>query len=97
MKTRMGFVSNSSSSSFIIKKENLSEKQLKIIRIHTHYAKTHYPNEGFFCHDGDSWNINETPEEISGDTLMTNFDMEKFLGLIGVKDEDIQWEEEDYR
>ena len=97
MKTRMGFVSNSSSSSFIIKKEKLSSDQLYAIQFHCLYTRTHYSNEGFFCHDGDSWNINETPEEISGDTLMTNFDMEKFLGLIGVKDEDIQWEEEDYR
>ena len=39
MKIRNGFVSNSSSSSFIIKKENLSEKQMESIFNHTYVTK----------------------------------------------------------
>ncbi len=39
MKIRAGFVSNSSSSSFIIKKEDLSESQIVLIKQHIEIAK----------------------------------------------------------
>ena len=41
----------------------------------------------------DSWDITETNHKISGFTLMDNFDMEKFLLLIGVAREDVEWED----
>jgi hypothetical protein len=41
----------------------------------------------------DEWDIRETKYEIHGYTLMDNFDMEKFLLLIGVTREDVEWED----
>ena len=39
MKIRQGFVSNSSSSSFVINKINLSEKQIEQIKNHGSYMR----------------------------------------------------------
>lgn len=41
----------------------------------------------------DSWVINETNFGISGFTYMDNDDMNKFLGLIGVNRDDVEWED----
>jgi len=63
MKIRKGFVSNSSSSSFIIMKNNLSQVQIDMINEYQDIAKK-LCNEGTnieYMYDYDSWwNINET-------------------------------------
>ena len=79
MKIRIGFVSNSSSSSFVIKLEDLTGKQVSLIRNHIFLAKD------------DPWTITETKETISGFTSMDNFDMRNYLSEIGIKDKDIDW------
>ncbi|MEM4261227.1 MAG: hypothetical protein QXG00_08335 [Candidatus Woesearchaeota archaeon] len=71
MKIRMGFVSNSSSSSFIINLDDISAKQLqKIIN-----NPTNNPQH----EDYKSWNIEVTEKEIKGYTYIDNFDFYNYL------------------
>ena len=109
MKVRNGFVSNSSSSSFVIKKEDLSEFQLFMIRNHFDIGKVLDKHIDFYkddFEDGfspdtfiylenrmDEWKITEDDNTISGDTWMNNFSMESFLRLIGVDRDKVNFEE----
>jgi len=80
MKLRAGFVSNSSSSSFVIKRHNLSKNQInQIINHQTIGAKL-----GLEYADDYPWSITLTDDEISGSTYIDNFDMFEFLDSIGV-------------
>lgn len=83
MKVRNKFVSNSSSSSFIIKKTILNKDQINAIRHHIHYAQDHQLNCGH-CDPNDAWNIIENKEFIGGHTSMANFNFGQFLKVIGV-------------
>ena len=86
MKIREGFVSNSSSSSFIINKCNITDAQLQKIREHSYWGEIYkipYTNE--------EWEIKETENTISGYTTMDNFDMDYFLTIIGVFKHVINW------
>ena len=76
MKLRIGFVTNSSSSSFE-KIKNYFEAAKKV---------------GMNDFD-DLWDIDETNFNINGFTCMNNGDMLKFLRLIGVDRDNIEWEE----
>ena len=86
MKKRKGFVSNSSTSSFVIAKGHLTSLQIWAIKNHTIVGKdlnveyTNYP-----------WTIGEDDFNIIGDTDMDNFDMEDFLEKIGVPSDKIHW------
>ena len=86
MKYRYGFVSNSSSSSFVIEKENLSQIQLISIRRHMYIGGL----MGLELY-ASPWNIHEDKKTISGSTNMDNFNMAHYLQLIGVNDDDIKW------
>ena len=76
MKIRNGFVSNSSSSSFVISKYYLSEFQIRKIKNHISYLVNDGP---FSPSKEDEWGIEETEAEIKGFTTMDNFDMYAFL------------------
>ena len=88
MKVRRDFVTNSSSSSFIISKRCLNEDQIEAIREHSFLGE----KLGLECFD-EPWYISENNNYITGDTCMDNFDMQEFLEKIGVKSRNINWSE----
>ena len=94
MKTRLGFVSNSSSSSFVIDKHHLSPAQIEQIENHIAESKgmkTEYDGEVWAC-EGDKWDIEVVENAVRGSTFMDNFDMRWFLKQIGVTYEAILWD-----
>jgi len=93
MKIRQGFVSNSSSCSFLIKKELLNELQIEQIKNHIKVASKLDPI-GVGCHidNLDSWNIREEGIFLHGFTIMDNFNMSDFMELIGVPIDEVQWD-----
>lgn len=88
MKIRNGFVTNSSSSSFIISKKHLDEDQIEAIRRHDELGE----ELGMSCTDW-CWDIEENEDFISGYTSMDNFSMYDFLERINVPDRYINWGE----
>jgi len=88
MKVRLGFVTNSSSSSFIITKKNLTEKQIQAIRIHDELGE----KLRMHCSD-ERWIISESENYISGETFMDNFSMSNFFDHIGVSNGYVTWDE----
>ena len=84
MKTRRGFVSNSSSASFVVQKAPLTEFQIEALRNPRACA------EGFLRwtpedhYTDDEWRIEETDDCFSAWTSMDNFDMEQFCTAIGI-------------
>ena len=96
MKLRTGFVSNSSSSSFIINKDKLSEEQIEKIKNHIEIGLTitsEIPDFfGCLISEYDQWDIRETNDLISGYTFMDNFNMCRFLEkIVGINEQDIEW------
>lgn len=87
MKIRTGFVSNSSSSSFIIQKRDLTALQLFLIKEHSEVGQ----RLGMQFAETDAWTITETETEISGSTFMDNFDMKEYFVQIGLLKDPIQW------
>lgn len=95
MKIRKGFVSNSSSSSFIIKKYYLSEYQINMIRDYEYFVKSpefrkleegHYSdNDEFDRWDDFNWIIEEDDEYILGHTYMDNFYIEEYFDICGIE------------
>ena len=95
MKIRNGFVSNSSSSSFIIKKEKLTKDQISaILNYEEVYDKI--PDIIKHCNDmiygAEGWNIEEDDNEIRGYTYMDNFGMFDYLRMIGISEFDMDLE-----
>lgn len=94
MKTRAGFVSNSSSSSFVLKTDDLTDKQVNMIWNHIEFAQKimsrilesddERPHFGSYYDGRDAWIITEDEGEIRGYTNMDNFSMMDFLSYIGV-------------
>jgi len=100
MKFRLSFVTNSSDSSFIISKAKITAEQLELIKNHIKVAQKLVGRVEYdlqYCEEGDGWTISETPTQVEGSTYMDNFSMRDFLACIGVKDEDVSWDDQDTR
>lgn len=96
MKIRSGFVSNSSSSSFVVSKAALSETQLLMIRHHIEMAEFLTKlgiSHGVYTDKHDEWQIEEKGEQVFGSTSMDNFDMGWLLDQIGVPAHAVFWGE----
>lgn len=102
MKIRTGFVSNSSSSSFAILKEDLKPEQIIAIKNYIDGGKI--LNEqlkldrfnAFECEEVapdavDAWVFREDDVHLEGSTIMDNFDMEQYIQMIGVDMTKVQW------
>ena len=88
MKIRTGFVSNSSSSSFTIRKDCLTALQVAAIKQHALLSE----HLGLGSTDSNEWNISEDDAHIKGFAIMDNFDMSEYLSVIGVDAGDIRWD-----
>lgn len=95
MRLRLGFVSNSSSSSFVIPLQYVTEKQLHEIKNHLDIVKLFVSNPELYpnCWKGyeeceydkeDAWEVNVSDNNVSGSTDMDSFDMYSFLASIGI-------------
>lgn len=90
MKIRLGFVSNSSSSSFMLYKPEMTDKQIYAVQNHAaEYARIKDPEVRSAIYGGDmymsdSWRVTETEHTMKLYTSMDNFDMGEFLTYLGV-------------
>lgn len=92
MKLRAGFVTNSSSSSFIVSKKDLTPEQHDHIINHIEYAKLKKFDVGYTKKE-DAWMIEENDNIMRLYTYMDNFDMEEFLKLIGLSETQFRWKD----
>lgn len=85
MKVRSGFVSNSSSSSFIVSLKDITPAQYLAI------VNNQYDDQGF-CNSSDAWDIDVSDTEIRGSTFMDNYSMREFFEKIGVDNDKVKWD-----
>jgi hypothetical protein len=90
MKKRNGFVSNSSSASFVVAINDLTETQVALIK--EHMAVGAILNMHGTASDYNEWRVSEEDDNLTGRTMMDNFDMEEFMRKIGVDMEKVDWD-----
>ena len=91
MKYRTDFVTNSSSSSFIIAKKHLDDDQIEAIRSHSLLGE----KLGIACSD-EPWSIKEDEDFITGFAFMDNFSMSDLFDIIGVNQQVVFWGEYEF-
>ena len=93
LKIKTDFVTNSSSASFIIERDKITDIQLHLIKNHVSFCKDYHPDAiSYIGGDNSGWRISYEDSYISGYTSMDNFDMRWFLLEIGIKEEDIKYD-----
>ena len=100
MKIRNGFVSNSSSSSFVVLKDAINSDQLDKILSYEKWVEFFISNdtndilkELFEYCDDSPWNISEYEDFIFGETSMDNFNMEDYFDYIKIDKNYSKWDE----
>jgi len=103
MKVRNGFVSNSSSSSFVILKEAISNEEIDMILNYQKwiefFIKLDEGNENstlaedFEYYLSDPWRIVEYEDFIFGETSMDNLDMPNYFDYIKLDQKYIDWDD----
>ena len=90
MKRRHGFVSNSSSASFVVPTSALTDLQIMLILNHVSVSDLLRRGDEYpVVHD--DWLIENDGRNITGATSMDNFDMYKFMSEIGINMELVKW------
>jgi hypothetical protein len=84
MKTRSGFVANSSSSSFVVNKRYLTTKEIKILLQYKN------PENGY-------WVITDSGNSIIGRTSMDNGYLRKYLKEKGLIKDPFKWDITEWR
>lgn len=92
MKIRAGFVSNSSSSSFKIRVNALTELQIKLIINHAKHYREFLEDKSDEFIQSNAWEIDVNGVWVKGSTDMDNLDMETYLRYIGVPDSSVGWD-----
>lgn len=104
MKIRTGYVSNSSSSSFVVFKDALTDEQKNMIIDYQgwvkQFIKLDFENnqeeklkDKFEYCKSDPWRIEVYDDYIFGETSMDNFDMYSYFEYIKLNQEYIDWDE----
>ena len=94
MKFRTGFVSNSSSASFIVDASELSDFEIFLIEHHGECSRFFHALDKNFprCDPGEEWWIHDHGDgSLSGGTDMTNYNLKAYCARIGVDPTLIEW------
>ena len=89
MKVRTGFISNSSSSSFVLDKRRMTEEQIEAVHDHMEYASEHFPGQFYTGDFSAVWDVEDDGDIITVFTWLDNFDMREFLSWICIGKEAI--------
>ncbi len=90
MKIRLGFVSNSSASSFTLDKKTLTPVQIDQIKDHINVALANEWHDLDYVEEDNAWSIRDTGSYLCLATTMTNFNLLGFVHKIGVPKEAIR-------
>jgi hypothetical protein len=95
MRVRQSFVSNSSSSSFILDAKKITAFQLFQLENYKEISKIYQSDyeedegDADYCYDTNAWYVNNRGNTIELSTSQDTFDMEKYMESIDIPDDAI--------